>query len=100
MTKSDKSVDLVQFVQTFIKAAQSDTSNRFSTFRWDSPSVGGYVLDHAYSLWQAHYDKWDTVEAFALNYVRCVELGTQDELSKLVRWRKHGELVRDLLIGG
>lgn len=98
--KYDKPVMYSTFVAIFTKAVEADSSTYFLSFRWEHPTLGGYVIDHAYSLWQTHYDKWDTVEAFAINYVKTVELHDWDGLSKRRTWHKHGEMVRGLLIGG
>lgn len=91
-----KDMPFRQFVAEWTEAVEC---TQFPTFRWDLPTLGGYVINHAYDLWSAHYDLWDTVAAFALNYANRVQRDTEDNAHRLEKWIEHGKLVRDLIIG-
>lgn len=100
MVTSDKVMDYQQIVSLFFKAAAADEHNEFVRFRMYNTGLAAYVLTHAYDLWSTNYDKWDTVDAFAINYMRVIEAGKDGKWDKIAKWCEHGEMVRNLMIGG
>jgi len=95
-----KDMHFSQFLWEWTQAVASDKGTVFMTFREQSPVLGSYVITHAYDLWADNSDLWDTVAAFARNYVKRVERDYKQSPSlNLDNWRRHGELIRDLITG-